>query len=136
MQDPRQGHPPSRELQVPCCFPRPWAEEAGAARVCSRIGGSIWWLHMQWLRMSVLFPSLKFLVHITDTQSRIAAGVPSSFADDHCILLQGDFISPWHVNTAYSHAPKPCTLQVRSPKKPFENVLSKPVGLSFEEKTK
>lgn len=92
---PQAGRP--TPLQFPCCFPTPWAEDAGAACVHSRVDGTIWWLHMQWPRTSVLFPSLKLLVQITDTRSRIAAGVPSSFADDHCVLLQGDFISPWHV---------------------------------------
>lgn len=97
-QDPRQGwSPPSSQLQVSCCFPRPWAAEAGAACVRSGVGGTIWWFHMQWPRTSVLYPSLK---QITETKSRIAAEVPSSSTDDcyiflyFYIFLESDFLSP------------------------------------------
>jgi len=84
----------------------------------------------------ILFPSLRIFVEITDTQSRIAAGVSNSFTDDHCSLTAGGLQKPMACDMAYCHTPKPCMLQARAPEKPFEDVLSKPVGPSFEEKNK
>lgn len=64
-QKPRQGCPHSTKLLVPCCFP---TDKADAASVHSRIDGTIWWLYIQWPRISVFSSSLKFLVQITETR--------------------------------------------------------------------
>lgn len=76
-----------------CCAP------SGAS------SSSTHWLHVQWLRMSIPFPSLGLLMHVTDTQARTAAGVTSSFAGHCWILLQGDFICPWTGHTLARYRP-------------------------------
>lgn len=110
-------------------LPEAWAEDAGAACVPSGAGSTIWGLHTQRPRMSILCPSLELLTRVTDAQARTAAGSPVA------LLATAAFC---YRVTSYAlgmeHRPQSCTLQARCSKKPFENVLSKPVGFPFEEK--